>query len=221
MKWGELKLATMQTIFANEGPNLSEDDSNQDYLQMMPAKTNEALQQACVVRPLVKKWTVTVSADAQQETVEPGVSVTLPVQQGLYHLDMTVLVPRFRAIHDGEVMLDSGGVYGYAEEWQIEGDTTLVIPGETVGEYTVFYRAYPQTIDATTEDSVEIDVPAEVAHLLPLYIASELYKDDDLAMATMWRNEWEDGLEKVRQAYDESADGAFRAEMRHSTTGWW
>ena len=63
-------------------------------------------------------------------------------------------------------------------------------------------------------------LPEEAAALVPLYIASELYKEDDLSMATMWRNEYEDGLEKLRQAYAATGGGIRPGRIRN-TTGWW
>lgn len=49
-------------------------------------------------------------------------------------------------------MLDDGNIYDVAEDWSIEGDDVLVIPGNVTGEYTVWYRAYPQTITTQTPD---------------------------------------------------------------------
>ena len=56
--------------------------------------------------------------------------------------------------------------------------------------------------------------------LIPLYIAAELYKEDELAMATVLRNEYEDGLQKVQAAWQSSA-GGMRVESARNTTGWW
>ena len=117
-------------------------------------------------------------------------------------------------------MLDDGNIYDVAEDWSIEGDDVLVIPGNVEGEYTVWYRAYPQTITAQTPDDEAIDMTPDAAALIPLYIAAELYKEDELAMATVLRNEYEDGLQKLQAAWQASAAG-MRAEAARNTTGWW
>ena len=39
----------------------------------------------------------------------------------------------------------------------------------------------------------------EVAAIIPLYMASQLYKDDDLSTSTVYRNEWEVAFEKLSQ----------------------
>lgn len=52
-------------------------------------------------------------------------------------------------------------------------------------------------IDNDTNDDEEIDLPESACVLIPLYIASELYKDDDIALATQYRNEFEAGLQDL------------------------
>ena len=41
-------------------------------------------------------------------------------------------------------------------------------------------------------------MPAEMIALLPLYIASELYKDDDISVATIYRNQFELSLANLK-----------------------
>lgn len=48
------------------------------------------------------------------------------------------------------------------------------------------------TSETSAED--EIDLPESACVLIPLYMASQLYKDDDVAQATAYRNEFEVGL---------------------------
>ena len=219
MTWGECRLAAVQTMFANEGKTMHADDSNQEYLDAMPAKANEALQQLCTVgRPLLKTYTVEI-AEGAEETETAG-KLTLPAAEVRYKLRMTDYCPRWRSLRPDLLMLESGGIYDRAEDFSLEGDDVLVLPGDITGVYTVWYAAYPQTITAETEDSEELDLAPEAAVLLPLYIAGELYKDDDLSMATMFRNEWEDGLQKLRQSYAEQAGGYGTGTVRN-TTGWW
>jgi hypothetical protein len=52
-------------------------------------------------------------------------------------------------------------------------------------------------ITLSTPDDYEMPLDPEVAALLPLYMASELYKDDDNAIATVYRNEAELGREAL------------------------
>lgn len=219
MTWGEVKLITLQTMFSNEGPTLSEDDINQEYLYAMPGKANEAMQQiAAVGRPILKEWHITVAEGAEVEEQPEG--LTLPAVDYRFKISLSRYLPRFRCIDRGQVMLDDGNIYDVAEDWSLEGDDVLVIPGNVEGEYTVWYRAYPQTITADTPDDEAIDMTPDAAALIPLYIAAELYKEDELAMATVLRNEYEDGLQKLQTAWQSSTVG-LRAEAAQNTTGWW
>ena len=219
MTWGDVKLIALQTMFSNEGAVITVDDINQEYINAMPGKANEAMQQiAAVGRPILKDWHIRITdvADAS----ETDALLTLPAVEKRYKISLSHYLPRFRCIDRGTVMLDDGNIYDVAEDWSIEGDDVLVIPGNVEGEYTVWYRAYPQAITAQTPDDEAIDMTPDAAALIPLYIAAELYKEDELAMATVLRNEYEDGLQKLQAAWQASAAG-MRAEAARNTTGWW
>lgn len=217
MTWGECKLAALRTMFSNEGAAINVDDSNQDYVYAMPAKANEAMQQLLSVgRPLLKEFSIRLALGAEENTTEN--ELTLPTTEARYKIRLSEYIPRFRKIE--QLMLDAGGAYGEAEAWSTEADDVLVLPGNIAGVYTLWYAAYPQTITQTTPDDEVLDIHQEAAVLIPLYIAGELYKEDELAMATVFRNEFEDGLEKLRRAYQESGAG-YRGGFVRNNTGWW
>ena len=213
MKWGEAKLICLQTMFANEGPALTENDSNRDYLYAMPGKANEAMMQLSMVgRPLLKEAKIAVGVENELEAavLEGGAT---------WRVHLKEYLPDFRALH--QLMLDSHGIYGDAEEYRVVGEDVLVLPGDVEGVYTVIYKAYPTPVSLETLDDEVLDVNEECAALVPIYMAAELYKDDDLSLATVLRNEYEDGLQKIRAAWAESGGGGYAVAMRRNTTGWW
>lgn len=213
MKWGEAKLICLQTMYANEGVTILKDDSTEEYLNAMPGKANEAMMQLSMVgRPLLKeaKIAVGVEDESAAAVLEGGATCRVHLKEYL---------PDFRALH--QLMLDSQGIYGDAEEYRVVGDNTLVLPGDIEGVYTVIYKAYPAQVSRDTEDETVLDVSEECASLVPIYMAAELYKDDDLALATVLRNEYEDGLQKIRAAWEESGGSGYAVAMRRNTTGWW
>ena len=55
-----------------------------------------------------------------------------------------------------------------------------------------------------------------MAVLLPLYMASQLYKDDDITLATMYRNEFEVAFSLLQRADTGEVGGQFTC-----ATGWW
>lgn len=80
-----------------------------------------------------------------------------------------------------------------------EADKTLVLQRSEPGTYTVYYKAYPSQITLDTPDDYELSLDPEVATLLPMYMASQLYKDDDNSISTVYRNEWEVAFERLSQ----------------------
>lgn len=218
MTWGDVKLIALQTMFSNDGQTLVEDDVNREYLYAMPGKANEAMQQiATVGRPILKSWQIEVVEDGNGSG--GAEKLTLPLEAGRLHkIQLNHYLPRFRCVH--RLLLEDSMGYGPAEEWQIEGDNVLVLPADTAGTYTLWYEAYPQTITMETEDGEELELAPEAAVLVPLYIAAELYKEDELSLATVLRNEYEDGLMKLQTAYAASGAG-IRPAGFCNTTGWW
>jgi len=71
-----------------------------------------------------------------------------------------------------------------------DGRDSLTIPSGIKGEIHVHYLAYPTPITKDTPDSFEIELPNEAADLVPYYIASVLYAEDDMALAREYRNEY-------------------------------
>lgn len=65
---------------------------------------------------------------------------------------------------------------------------------EETGEYE---KTTVMKIEDDTDNDDEIDLPESACVLIPLYIASQLYKDDDIAQATAYRNEFEAGIQDL------------------------
>ena len=93
--------------------------------------------------------------------------------------------------------LGNGDEYIVADNYFQEADKTLVIQRDKPGIYVIHYRAYPQHLTLATPDDTELSLDPDVAVLIPLYMASQLYKDDDNAIATVYRNEFEVGREAL------------------------
>ena len=120
-------------------------------------------------------------------------------------------------------MIDPQGIYyegAYQKYLQTsdfyqEGTKTLVLDRDMIGNFTIYYRAYPVQLTADTDDEYELPIDPEVYVLLPLYMASQLYKDDDQGIATSYRNEFEVGFERLVNSANLSAYEEFTSE-----SGW-
>lgn len=96
-----------------------------------------------------------------------------------------------------------------------EGNSILALDRDKAGNYRIYYKAYPQNIDRTTPDDAELVLDPEVVALLPLYMASQLYKDDDNGIATSYRNEFEVAFSRLRDSVVGPSAEAFTSE-----SGW-
>ena len=62
---------------------------------------------------------------------------------------------------------------------------------------TIKYRIIPERFTTTTPWNTLIDLPYNICAIVPLYLASELYKDDDISLATAYRNQFETELDYI------------------------
>jgi len=124
---------------------------------------------------------------------------------------------------DDFYMIDPQGIYFEGDhqkylqtsDFYQEGTKTLVLDRDMIGCFTIYYRAYPVELTSETEDEYELPIDPEVYVLLPLYMASQLYKDDDNAIATAYRNEFEVGFERLVNSANLAAYEEFTSE-----SGW-
>ena len=130
--------------------------------------------------------------------------------------DMTKLVDDFYMI-DPQGIYFEGAYQKYLQtsDFYQEGTKTLVLDRDMIGNFTIYYRAYPAPFTDNTEDTYEIPIDPEVYALLPLYMASQLYKDDDNGIATAYRNEFEVGFDRLVNSANLSAYEEFTSE-----SGW-
>lgn len=96
-----------------------------------------------------------------------------------------------------------------------EGFKVMVLPRDIPGNYRVLYKAYPQALEIDTPDDYVLSIDPEVAALLPLYMASQLYKDDDSGIATVYRNEFEVAFERLADSVSAPSSEKFTSE-----SGW-
>lgn len=130
--------------------------------------------------------------------------------------DMSQLAEDFYMI-DPQGIYFEGAYQNYLQtsDFYQEGTKTLVLDRDMIGCFTVYYRAYPVQLTTETEDDYELPIDPEVYVLLPLYMASQLYKDDDNAIATAYRNEFEVGFERLVNSANLAAYEEFTSE-----SGW-
>ena len=81
----------------------------------------------------------------------------------------------------------------------VEDDTTMPYLSAmpyTCNEGLSLLYADEDKITPVTPDDYEFKLDNKGAELLPFYMASQLYKDDDVGLAAIYRNEFEVGREQ-------------------------
>lgn len=302
--WKDIRLATLQKMFAADGSNITNDESTKDYLAGMPHVANEGLQLLSTAGKFIIKsisiahnpvknlvpnnnnviqledgqYTIsakgarsyyfeangkgicdivknesiimTIDIDSKQgftkykglidnvakdnivlrfNTEYPMAIKSIAMYAATWETDEDVqeygekIKYRMKDIAEDFYMLESTDIFYEGNEsqyiqtqeyWQ-EGNTVLVLDRNMVGNFTVYYKAYPSQITLSTSDDYEMPIDDEVAVLLPLYMASQLYKDDDNGIATAYRNEFEVGFERLSNKANAPSAGGFV-----SKTGW-
>lgn len=71
------------------------------------------------------------------------------------------------------------------------GEKTFCINGLVSGVFRVPYIAYPQVIKNTTSEDAPLKIPEQLCGIIPYYIASELYLEEDSGLCVGWRNKFE------------------------------
>jgi len=185
MTWKDIKLATLQKMYSAEGSNIPADDSTRDYLAAMPYVANEGLMMICTSKKYLVK-SVDIDASMGEEIGQ------------FSRIRMSFLASDFFEF-SGEVYYTDGDRHVKTTNYFTEGGDVFYINKNATGTFTVYYRAYPEAITAETEDSYELDIPQDVLTILPLYMASQLYKEDDNGIATALRNEFEVAVDRLQK----------------------
>lgn len=199
MTWYDVKLAALQKMFASDGTDISNpDEATKEYLNAMPHAANEAIEMLCTAGRYLRKSYMTSKDKGEALTV--NLEYEVPDYWRMGNMEV------YKLVDDTPEPVDGVALYG---------GKYLVFPAEFEGDFEFFYDAKPTTITLSTPDSKKIDLPDDAVVLLPLYIASQLYKDDDIAIATYYRNEFETAFERLTNPRTVSK------ESFTSNTGWW
>lgn len=175
MNWGQIQIESLKKMFLNndnlEVSKLNEykqDKKYKTYLYAMPQACNEAINYILENgKALVKDYKLKCKGNIKK-----------------YNLNQ--IIPNFKRLY--QIVYD--GVN--KPEWYVEGNNILVVSNwnEQDGNITIYYESYHDLISSSTPSSSTIDLDNQLVTLIPLYIAGELYKDDDVQLSTMYMNEF-------------------------------
>lgn len=198
--WDTIRMITLQKMFIAVSDTVQENDSNREYLKAMPGAYNEAVMLLSTAnRYIVKSFEVPADALGNAITVDLE-----SVVDDLYQLKP-----------NGIYFTDSDGRMSECDKYNLIGDRYLQLRNNKSGVYQILYFAYPVAASSATKGTDDMQLDPDVAVLVPLYMASQLYKDDDISIATQYRNEFEVG----RELLIKERNGSYASKFR-CITGW-
>lgn len=224
MTYLELKIAVLQKMFAITGSEVVSDDTTRPYLASLPQAANEGIDLIVQSGRPVRASCMIHQADTlpPEEELTEGDGYGTTRSSGVNRYDMEALIGASYRRVDGQNVwyTDEQGNYAATTDYAVEAERWLLLPADKRGDWRVYAICIPEPVQltATTEDDFTIPLPKECCDILPLYIASQLYKDDDISMSTIWRNEFNVALEAIAAQAAESGSGSGEFE---SVTGWW
>lgn len=172
MNWGQIQIESLKKMFLNNEELVVDqlekyktDKKYKTYLYAMPQACNEAINYIIENgKPLVKEYKLKKK------------------EKNKYYLPQQV--PNFKRLY--QIVYDGSN----SPDWYVEGNNVLVINNWKAGDITIYYEAYHDLITSSTVSTFSLDLDNQMVVLIPLYIAAELYKDDDVQLATMYMNEF-------------------------------
>ncbi len=171
MTWGEIQIESLKKMFSNKD-DLSVDSLEEYkktkayklYLFAMAQATNEAI-----------NYIVNLLGSNQK------IEKLTKTNDALYNLQE--IFKDYKLLN--EIIVSEGNV-----SYERITKNIIQINNWTNEEVKVLYEVKPTVINSSTQDSHKIEIEEEYARIIPLYVAGELYKDDDLTIATMYMNEF-------------------------------
>lgn len=178
MLWKEIQLTALQKMFAAEGGSIQVTDSTQrEYLAAMPAAANEAVQ-LLLAAGFAPRRSVALEKQAGRTAV----------------IDLAAAAPDLYRAEPLELYAPGADGLPRPVRGAALAGGLLLLPAALAGPVTLVYQAQPAPFAAASPAEAELCLPGGAERLLPLYIASQLYKEDDAGLATQYRNEFEAAL---------------------------
>lgn len=179
MTWEEIQKATLDKVFSrtNYGVEVSLDSADvADYVKAMPANANFAFIDLAEVMPIYKSVSEEITEQVQGNRV--------------YHVKE--LAPDFmRLCPDRLTIADEYNNFYRINDYQFDGNDMIYIPGTYTGTLVIWYEALPEQINEDTPGDTTFSLSEEAQRAVPLYIASQIFKEDDISMSVQYLNEYE------------------------------
>ena len=156
------------------------------------ACANRALRIMLAERRVIK----TVTLNVKDYANEAGDGAFIEISFSSIYPDFLSFVNQIRGLK-GEIISDV-----------VASDGILYVPKNLKDTLLVSYQRLPSPI-LVTEPDIQIDMPRELEHILPLLVASFLWLDDDEAKAQYYLAIYRDLISAVRRYGNRSIDTTY------------
>ena len=199
--WGDIVIATCRKMFLNKDaitvadlPDLIDDRNYSTYINMAPDVMNE-LMVILNNRVLINIDTITIKLDdanLEKYLIDDNSAFVFDIKEYMKDNEIdnylyTEVIQHTYIKRDNLLFEEQDGKLYIDKRFIDRNSLTL----------TIEYRIIPERFTTTTPWNTLIDLPYNICSIVPLYLASELYKDDDISMSTAYRNQFETELDYI------------------------
>ena len=199
--WGDIVIATCRKMFLNKDaitvadlPDLIDDRNYSTYINMAPDVMNE-LMVILNNRVLINIDTITIKLDdanLEKYLIDDNSAFVFDIKEYMKDNEIdnylyTEVIQHTYIKRDNLLFEEQDGKLYIDKRFMDRNSLTL----------TIKYRIIPERFTTTTPWNTLIDLPYNICSIVPLYLASELYKDDDISMSTAYRNQFETELDYI------------------------
>ena len=199
--WGDIVIATCRKMFLNKDaitvadlPDLIDDRNYSTYINMAPDVMNE-LMVILNNRVLINIDTITIKLDdanLEKYLIDDNSTFVFDIKEYMKDNEIdnylyTEVIQHTYIKRDNLLFEEQDGKLYIDKRFIDRNSLTL----------TIKYRIIPERFTTTTPRNTLIDLPYNICSIVPLYLASELYKDDDISMSTAYRNQFETELDYI------------------------
>ena len=203
MKYGELKIECMNVMDEINEPITMEaleafeaDESYKDLFARMPGAINRAMDR------IANKKKLPLESSELTESEERG---------NFLVFDLST-VENYRSIK--RISYTNAFEYLPSIEYIIEGKTLMVSRVFAGGTLRIIFYPKAPAVDSKTKNNDELNLPDELARIIPYYVKSDLMNRDEPELAILARNKFESALDEINLDEEDSFGATIQKTYR-------
>lgn len=205
MNLGEIKLEALREMFAGYDivdSNIANYETSEQYGNLLKAMAGSI--NRCLYRIATEKKIATKCVE---------LAVTSESNIDWCHIDVQELIDTYNSddnhttklpdlMEINRIAVKEGNYYNNNVSYDMVDFNTLILEEIEVGnKYIIYYHPLPFLITSLTENTYSFsDIRQDIVSLIPLWIKSELYEEDEPQMAIQARNLFESYLAGITTA---------------------